>query len=515
MSEINRPPIVTILGHVDHGKTTLLDFIRKSSMAAKEHGGITQHIGAYQVEIPKESKSRESEANRGILRLPAVAQDDLAENRKITFIDTPGHAAFEKMRSRGANVADIAILVVAIDDGLMPQTLEAIKHIQAAKVPVIVAVNKIDLPGIDKNVSLLKIKKQLSDQKINLEEYGGDVPVIPLSAKTGEGVEKLLEMILLVAEMHELKGDPEKPAAGVVIDASLDKFKGPVATILVKNGTLKKGDQIMAGGVKGKIRGLFNYDGEPIDSAGPSTPVEVLGLEGVPAVGAVLGELPEVKVAEAVQSLVDRLKQGETKTLKVIIKADKQGSLEAIQASLDKFNPSTSSGQVQKVVDYVFTGTGDIGEENIKLAATVGAIVIGFNVKVASTAQKLAESEHVLIRTYNIIYELLEDVGEVVNTLLEVGQLEEVIGKANIIAEFPHGKTEKIAGCRVIEGSIAKGHRLRIVREGEVIGETKLASLKKVKEEVNKVEKGNDCGMLFNPPVDFAIGDTVESFRVI
>lgn len=482
MTEKQRPPIVTILGHVDHGKTTLLDFIRKSSVAAKEHGGITQHIGAYQV---------------------------THDGKLITFIDTPGHAAFEKMRSRGANAADIAILVVALDDGVMPQTIEAIKHIQGAKVPMIVAVNKMDLPGINKEVSLAKLKKQLSDQKVNLEEYGGDVPIVPISAKTGEGVDKLLEMILLVAEMHEIKGDPSLPPAGVVIESSLDKFKGPIATILIKNGTLKKGDQIMIGGIKGKIRGMFDSLGSSKEDAGPSTPVEVSGLEGVVPVGAVLGELAEVKEAEVIQSLVDRLKQGETKTLKVVIKADKQGSLEAIEASLGKMN------EEKKVIDFVHTGTGDIGEENVKLAATVGAIVIGFNVKVAPTAQKHAETEHVLIRTYNIIYELLEDVEEVVNTLLEVGQLEEVIGRANIIAEFPHSKTEKIAGCRVIEGTIAKGQRLRIVREGQVIGETKLKSLKKVKEEVNKVEKGNDCGMLFDPIVDFAIGDVVESFRVI
>lgn len=482
MAEQVRPPIVTILGHVDHGKTTLLDFIRKSAVAAKEHGGITQHIGAYQV---------------------------IHNEKLITFIDTPGHAAFEKMRSRGANVADIAVLVVAIDDGLMPQTLEAIKHIQAAKVSTIVAVNKMDLPGIDKNISLQKIKKQLSDQKINLEEYGGDVPLIPISAKTGEGVDKLLEMILLVAELHEIKGDPSLPAAGVVIESTLDKFKGPIATILIRNGTLKKGDTVMLGGVKSKVRGMFDFSGKALDSAGPSTPVEVLGLEAVPGVGAVLGELAEVKEAEAIQSLVDKLKQGDTKTLKVVIKADKQGSLEAIQASLDKLNTE------RKVVDYIFAGVGDIGEENIKLAASVGAIVIGFNVKIANTASKMAENEHVLIRTYNIIYELLEDVEEVVQTLLEVGQLEEVLGKANIIAEFPHGKTEKIAGCRIIEGIIAKGQKIRVVRDGVTVGETKLKFLKKVKEEVNKVEKGNDCGMLFDPAIDFQIGDVVESFRVI
>ena len=483
MAEQTRPPIVTILGHVDHGKTTLLDFIRKSSVAAKEHGGITQHIGAYQVEHG---------------------------SKLITFIDTPGHSAFEKMRSRGAKVADIAVLVVAVDDGVMPQTVEAIKHIQEAKVPMIVAVNKIDLPGVVIKVQLEKIKKQLSDRNVLVEEYGGDVPLVPLSAKTGKGVDKLLEMILLVSEMHELKGDPTSPAAGVVIEANLDKFKGPVATLLLRNGTLKKGEQIVLGGVKSKIRGMFDFNGKALDAAGPSIPVEVLGLEDVPAVGAILGgETLESSDKNKELSLIEKLKQGESKTLKVVIKADKQGSLEAIVASLDKFNIE------RKVIDYIFSGTGDVGEENVKLAHSVGAIVIGFNVKLAPNVQKMAENEHVLIRTYNIIYELLDDVEEVVNTLLEVGQLEEVIGKANIIAEFPHGKGERIAGCRMTEGSIAKGQRIRVVRDGEVISETKIKSLKKVKEEVNKAEKGSDCGMLFDPPVDFQIGDTVESFRVI
>ena len=482
MAEQTRPPIVTILGHVDHGKTTLLDYIRKSAVAAKEHGGITQHIGAYQVEH---------------------------DGKLITFIDTPGHAAFEKMRSRGAKVADIAVLVVALDDGIMPQTTEAISHIQKAKVPMIVALNKIDLAGINIKVQTEKIKKQLSDKEVKLEEYGGDVPLIPISAKTGDGVDKLLGLIQLVAELHELKADPSLPAAGVVIEANLDKFKGAVATLLIRNGTLKKGEQILVGGVKGKVRGMFDWDGKTKDSAGPSTPVEILGLEAVPQVGAILGELGEVKKAEEVKSLVDRLKQGDTKTLKIIIKADKQGSLEAILTSLEKYN------QERKVVDYIFSGTGDIGEENIKLASTVGAIVIGFNVKVAPTAQKLAENEHVLIRTYNIIYELLDDIEEVVNTLLEVGQLEEVLGKADIIAEFPYGKNERIAGCRMIEGIIAKGQKIRVVREGALIGESKLKSLRKVKEEVNKVEKGNDCGMLFEPSIDFQIGDKIESFRVI
>ncbi len=491
MAETQRPPIVTILGHVDHGKTTLLDFIRKSSVASKEHGGITQHIGAYQIDVQSGLSTQHSP--------------------HITFIDTPGHAAFEKMRGRGAKVADIAVLVIAVDDGVMPQTVEAIRHIKEAGVSMIVAVNKIDLPGIDKNIQLTKIKKQLSDREINLEEYGGDVPLVPLSAKSGEGIDKLLETISLVAELNELKGDPSTSAQGVVIEANLDKFKGPVATLLIRNGTLRRGDQIAIGGVKGKIRGMFDFNGKQVEAAGPSAPVEILGLESVPAVGATLGQESEgQKTKEAeVKSLVDRLKQGESKILKVIIKADKQGSLEAIQTSLEKFNDE------KQVIEFIYSGTGDIGEENVKLAQVVGAIVIGFNVKVATTASKLAETEHVLIRTYNIIYELLEDVEEVVNTLLEVGQLEEVLGKAEIIAEFPYGKNERIAGCRMVDGIIAKGQRIRVVREGQLVGETKLKSLKKVKEEVQKVEKGKDCGMLFDKPVEFQVGDTVESFRVI
>ena len=491
MAEQIRPPIVTILGHVDHGKTTLLDFIRKTSVAAREHGGITQHIGAYQVE------------HGGSL---------------ITFIDTPGHAAFEKMRSRGASVADIAVLVVAVDDGIMPQTTEAIKHIKSSKVPTIVAVNKIDLPGIDKNIQLQKIKKQLSDQDILVEEYGGDVPVVELSAKTGEGVDKLLEMITLVAQMHELKGDPDASPAGVVIEANLDKFKGPIATILVKNGTLKKGGQIDLSGVKGKIRGLVDWNGSTVENAGPSTPVEVLGLETVPSVGSLLGQLPEVIKKEEILSLVDRLKAGEDKSLKLVIKADKQGSLEAIKTSLEKFNPSASSGQA-RMVKIISSGTGDIGEADIKLAAGVKAIVLGFSVKVFPTATKIAENEHVLIRTYNIIYELLDEMEEVIEGMIRPGEIEEVLGKANIIAEFS-GSSGRVAGCRIVEGYFTRGAKVKVKREdgkGEsiIVGESKVLSLRKVKEEVNKAEKGNDCGMLFDPPMEFIVGDSVESFRII
>ena len=499
MKEV-RPPIVTILGHVDHGKTSLLDFIRKSSVAAKEHGGITQHIGAYQAEVSSEGRVQNEEGKEKLIT---------HNSKLITFIDTPGHAAFEKMRSRGAKVADIAVLVIAVDDGVMPQTVEAIKHIQTAKVPMIVAVNKIDLGGIDVKVQLEKIKKSLSDNKVLVEEYGGEVPIVPLSAKSGEGVDKLLEMILLVAELHELKGDPNLPPAGVVIESSLDKFKGPVATLLVRNGMLNKGDTILVGGVKGKVRGMFDYSGKSADQAGPSTPVEVLGFENVPAVGSTLGEeAPQVKIKE-VQSLLDKLRQDKSSILNILIKADKQGSLEAIEGALEKFN------EEEEHVKVISKGTGDIVEGDIKLASATRAIVIGFNIKVLPAASKLAETEHVLVRNYNIIYELIEELEVVVEEMLKVGAIEEVFGRAQILAVFPYGKDEKIAGCRIVEGQISKGPKIRIIRGDEIVGETKIKSLKKVKEEVVRVERGDECGMMFEPAVDFQIGDIIQSYRTL
>ncbi|KKQ08590.1 hypothetical protein A3E66_02270 [Candidatus Daviesbacteria bacterium RIFCSPHIGHO2_12_FULL_37_16] len=483
MSEQSRPPVVTILGHVDHGKTTLLDFIRKSSVASKEHGGITQAIGAYQVEH---------------------------EGKLITFIDTPGHAAFEKMRSRGAKVADIAVLVVAIDDGIMPQTTEAIKHIQEAKVPMIVVVNKVDLPGIDKKVQLEKIKKQLSDQKVLVEEYGGDVPLVEVSAKSGTGVDDLLETITLVAEVNETRGDPALPAHAVVIEANLDKFKGPIATLLVRNGTLKKGETILLGGVKSKIRGMFDFSGKAIEEALPSMPVEVLGLEEVPEVGRYIGEDASIKEKADVLNLLERLKQDKTKRLNLVVKADKAGSLEAVEAGLQKFNDSG-----EEHIKIVFSGTGDINDSDIKLGASSSAIVLGFNVEPVVSAKKLAETEQVLVRTYTIIYELLEEIEDVVESMLKVGAIEEVFGTAQIIAEFPYGKNERIAGCKVLDGQITKGPKIKVVRGEEVVGETKLKSLKKVREEVVRVETGDECGMMFDPQVEFAVGDVLQSFRTL
>ncbi|MDO8498721.1 MAG: GTP-binding protein [bacterium] len=484
MAETVRPPVVTILGHVDHGKTTLLDFIRQTTVAAREVGGITQATSAYQVEH---------------------------QGKLITFIDTPGHAAFEKMRARGAKLADIAILVVAVDDGVMPQTVEAIKHIKSAGIPMIVALNKVDLPGIDVKVQTEKIKKQLSDKEVLIEEYGGDVPLVPVSAKTGQGVPELLETITLVAEIHELKGDSQKPAEGIIIESRLDKFRGPVATVLVRDGTLKRGDKMAVGEASGKVRGMTDWSGKIVDKAGPSMPVEVLGFEKVPPVGVNLGEVKGAEgngKAKAV-SLIERLKETGSEVLNVVVKADKQGSLEAITTALEKFN------EEKQLVKVLSSGTGDITYSDIGLAVASKAIVLGFNVKVVPTAQRLAEVNNVLIRTYNIIYELLDEMEDVVEGILQPGKVEEVFGRAQIIAEFPYGKGEKIAGCKILEGTISKGPKVRLVRDGEVVGEMKIKSLKRLKEEVSKVEKGQECGMIFDTAIEFTPGDIVESFRLL
>lgn len=480
----NKPPVVTILGHVDHGKTTLLDYIRNTSVAAKEHGGITQSIGAYQAEV---------------------------EGKLITFIDTPGHAVFEKMRSRGVQVADIAVLVVAIDDGVMPQTVEAIKHIQAARVPMIIAVNKVDLPGVDVKVQIEKIKKQLADNHVLVEEYGGDVPVVKVSAKEGQGVHDLLETINLISDIHEYKADPDAQVSGVIIESHLDKFRGATATVLIRDGTVRVGDILLAGSTTGKVKGLFGSSGASVASAGPSTPVEVLGFEHTPAVGSALGE--EAGTVSSTkfhaQSLVDKLKEADTNTLNIVVKSDKQGSLEAIAGLLEKLN------QDGRHINIIASATGEIVDSDVELAYTTSAIIVGFNVAVKPTASKLAETRHVLIRTYRIIYELLEEMEDVVEGMLKPGVVEEVFGVAQIIAEFPFGKGERIAGCKVVDGVISKGPKVRLMRDGEHVGDTRIKSIKRLKEEPSKVEKSQDCGMLFDPQVDFKIGDIVQSYRTL
>jgi translation initiation factor IF-2 len=483
MAEQSRPPIVTILGHVDHGKTTLLDYIRSASVAAREHGGITQAIGAYQAE---------------------------KQGKLITFIDTPGHAAFEKMRSRGANVADIAVLVVAADDGIMPQTVEAIKHIIAAKVPMVAAVNKVDLPGINLQAQMERIKKQLSDNNVLVEQYGGDVPIVEVSAKTGLGVDTLLETILLIAEIHELKSDPAKSASAVVIESRMDKFKGPIATILVRDGSLKKGDKIDVAGTVCKVRSMLDFTGKQVDVAGPSMPVEVHGWETVPPVGAAIGD--EAKKAEekaATKSLIEKLRDADNAVLNVIVKADKQGSLEAIETALQKFN---EAGEHLKII---LSGTGDISESDVELAATTHSIVLGFNSNPTGPARKIAENQLVLIRTYTIIYELLDEVNDVMQSLLEKGALEEILAQVQVLAEFPYGKSDRIAGCRVIDGTLTRGPKIRVVRNDAVVAEGKIKSIKKGKEEAVRIERGQECGLMFDGNLDFQVGDIIESYRTL
>jgi len=470
----SRPPIVAVLGHVDHGKTTLLDYIRKTNVTAKEPGQITQHIGAYQAQ----------------LRTPN------SEPRTITFIDTPGHEVFDKMRSRGAKVADLVVLVVAANDGVMPQTQEAIRHIKKAKCPMIVAINKIDLPGIN----LEKIKKQLSKEGVGLEGYGGEVVCLPISAKTGEGVDDLLEMISLIAEMEKLEADSKGPFQAVVIESKLDSRRGPVASVLVKNGTLRQGEKVVIENIEGKIRAMINDRGERLEQATPGTPIEILGLETVPPVGAIL-QKEGTEIKEKKETAISPVeKKSRQAGLKIILKTDVLGTLEAISTSLAK-----------EEIEIIDSGTGDISDGDVLLAKTTGAIIIGFNVKISPTTSALAESEHVRVKTYQVIYELLEEVAEVVEALTAPPP-EEFLGKAEIIAEFVAEKG-KIAGCKVIQGRLALGDKAEILRKKEEIGKTKIKSLRQQKEVINKAELGEECGVLFEPSLDFAIGDIVLSLR--
>jgi len=461
-----RPPVVVILGHVDHGKSTLLDYIRKTNIVAQEPGQITQHIGAYQVSV---------------------------DGKKITFIDTPGHEAFAKMRSRGAKVADLAILVVAADDGVMPQTKEAIKHIKQAKIPVIVAINKIDLPDIN----LDKIKKQLVNEGVLLEGYGGETVTVPISAKTGQGVSDLLEMVLLVSEMEKLEGDPTAPFQAVVIEAKLDRNRGPVASIIVKNGILHLGEKIFAEGIEGKVRAIINDRGERLSEVKPGDPAEILGLERIPPVGAILTQEP-IKKEEKTETK-EEIKKEEGQ-LKIILKADVWGTLEAILTSLS-----------QEKVEIISGSVGDINESDVLLAKTTRAIIIGFNVKVASVAATLAETEKVKIKVYQVIYELLEEIKEAIEAISQPMK-EEFLGRAEIIAEFPF-KKGKIAGCKIIDGRLAVGDRIKVLRGEKEVGLSRIKSLKQQKEAVSKVELGQECGVLFDPPLDFIIGDSVISYR--
>ncbi len=494
-----RPPIIVVLGHVDHGKTTLLDYIRKTNIASKEAGQITQHIGAYQVTV--DLSSRATEESRGTSKknkekiLQQVQDNRAGETRTITFIDTPGHEAFSEMRSRGANVADLAVLVVAADDGVMPQTKEAIRHIKEAKIPVIVALNKTDLPGLN----LEKIKKQLVKEDLLLEGYGGETVSLPISAKSGKGIKELLEMIILVSEMNKLKGEAKAPLEAIVIESKLDKSRGPVASVLVKNGTLRHGQAVAVENIKGKIRAMTDDKGQRLKEALPGTPVEILGLESVPMVGAILTEEDFQKKEETAAVAIQK-KVHEEGLLKIILKADVVGTLEAIIASL-----------AQEKIEFMESSTGDITESDIFLAKTTNAIVLGFNVKISPSVAKLAEAENVRVKTYQIIYELLDEIKDVLEALNNPVE-EASLGKAEIIAEFPYNKG-KVAGCKVTLGRLALGDKVKILRGEKEVGFAKIKSLRKQKEAVPKAELGQECGIILEPQLDFNLGDIVISQR--
>lgn len=469
--DLSRPPIVAILGHVDHGKTTLLDKIRKTRVAQKEAGGITQSIGAYQVDF---------------------------KGKKITFIDTPGHVAFSKMRARGAQVTDLVVLVVAANDGVMPQTIESLEHIRAAQVRFLVAINKIDLTGADPE----KVKKQLADNGVKLEGHGGDVVAVPVSAKTGEGIKELMEMILLLAEMEEIKADPAGKLEAVVIESKKDK-RGSVGTVIVRNGTLKIADKIAVERVFAKVRGLIDEKGKPVKKAEPGKPVEVLGFDQVPPVGAKIVWVEKLS-SEPPVSLSSRPEKisAEEKKLKLILKADTLGSLEAVRGSLGD------------EVFLIHAGVGEVIVSDIFLAKTTGAEVAGFRVKASPTILKLAETERVVVKTYKIIYELLDYLEERVLKILEPTIDQEVLGKAKIIAEFTRVE-DRIAGCQVLEGKIRKKDKIQLERNGQILGEAKIVSMKHEKERIQEAKRGTEFGAVFTPLLDFKIGDMVISLKPI
>ena len=495
---VKRPPIVTIMGHVDHGKTSLLDAIRHAKVTASEAGGITQHIGAYTVSLNGE---------------------------KITFLDTPGHEAFTAMRARGAQVTDIVILVVAADDGIMPQTKEAINHCKAADVPMIVAINKIDRPGA--NVD--RVKQELTEHGLVSEDWGGDTICVPVSAKTGENLESLLEMVLLTAEMQELQADPNRKAKGTVIEAKLDKGRGAVASLLIQNGTLNVGDSILVGSTYGRIRAMFDDRGKKIKSAGPSIPVEILGLSEVPAAGdrfivckdektaRNMADLRKQKIKAdshqasnrvSLEDLYSQIQEGKVKELAIVVKADVQGSVEAIRQSLEKL--STDDVKVRVIHGAV----GAITETDVTLAAASNALIIGFNVRPDGNATAQSEKESIEIKTYRIIYDAIEDVKSAMIGMLEPEYKEVVNGKAEVRMTYKISNVGTIAGCYVIDGKIVRNSEVRVIRDGIVIFESTLASLKRFKDDAKEVAKGYECGLSIEKFNDLKEGDIIESFTM-
>jgi translation initiation factor IF-2 len=486
-----RPPVVTIMGHVDHGKTKLLDAIRQTNVVDTEAGGITQHIGAYQVEV---------------------------KGQKITFVDTPGHEAFTAMRAHGAQVTDITILVVAADDGVMPQTLEAIDHARAAGVPIVVAINKIDKPDANPD----RVKQQLADADLVIEEWGGDVVCVSISAKEKRGINDLLENLLVVAEMEELKADPSRPAVGVVVEAKMDKSKGPLATVLVQTGTLKVGDTVVVGGAWGRVRAMFNDMGKRVRKAEPSMPVEILGLDGVPQAGDILNVVAgeqqaraliqkhqQEKQARAVSldNLYDQISAGQVKELDVILKVDVQGSLEPITASLERL----STDEVK--VRIIHSGTGNITESDVMLASASKGLVIGFGTKVEAGARRMADAEGVDIRLYDIIYNLVDDVEKALKGMLEPRYVDVIEGRAEVRAVFPSGKKRKVAGVMVTEGKISRNTPVRVRRGDKVVHESVVESLRRFKDDVTEVAAGYECGVGIKDFDAFEVGDILEFFR--
>jgi len=493
-----RPPVVTVMGHVDHGKTTLLDTIRKASVVSDEEGGITQHIGAYQVDV---------------------------NGRKITFVDTPGHEAFTALRARGANITDIVVLVVAADDGVMPQTVEAISHAKAAGVKIIVAINKMDLPGADP----LRVRTELTNQEILTEELGGDIPSVQLSAVTGEGVDDLLEVIDLIAQLEDFKANAKPKASGVVVEAQLEVGRGPVATIIVQRGTLRQGDAFVAGPVSGRVRALMNDQGDRIKEATPSDPVLIMGWDDVPAAGdffeVVANDREARKIASArqeealaeaniapsardrLQGLLDQLRT-EDATLNVIVKADAQGSLEALRESIAKIE--REGGKIQ----IVHTAVGGINENDITLAEVTEAVVIGFNVRPEPKARRAAEEAGVEVRTYGIIYELLDELEQLLVGQLAPESEEVVLGTAEVRATFKVPRAGTIAGCYVVEGMVQRGAKARLLRDGVIIHDGVVSSLKRFKDDVREVQSGFECGMGFEDYNDIKEGDSIEVYTV-
>lgn len=493
-----RPPVVTIMGHVDHGKTSLLDAIRETNVIATEAGGITQHIGAYTVNI---------------------------DGKKIAFLDTPGHEAFTAMRARGANVTDIVVLVVAADDGVMPQTIEAINHAKAANVAIIVAVNKIDKTGANPD----KVKQELTEYGLVAEEWGGDTICVPVSAKKKTGIDNLLEMILLVAEMQELKANPNKMALGTVIEAELDKGKGPVATVLIQSGTLEIGDAFVVGNTFGKVRGMIDDKGKRLKKAGPSTPVEIQGLSEVPDAGDVFQVVEDEKIAKTVaekrkekqrqaqlqskqtvslDELFSQIQEGNVKELNIIVKADVQGSVEAVKQSLSRL----SNDEVK--VKTIHGGVGAITETDVMFASASNAIIIGFNVRPQPAAQALAERDNVEIRLYRVIYNAIEDVEAAMKGMLEPEYKEVVQGHAEVRTTFKVSSIGTIAGCYVTDGKLNRNSDVRVIRDGIVIHEGKLASLKRFKDDVKEVSSGYECGLNLEKFNDIKEGDVVEFYAM-